>query len=147
MRFDELYPEVANASKAAGYSGWNVFHSVPLAVGSAYTAAVLAKTQLPDGEHDRLAEENSQMCSVGLHQCFRLYPCVSCDRITGWRVGLGSECPPAPCCSEECMARVKGIGDERIDQTEQSDGGCLRVEESDTAGEPSGVPARTPEAD
>src|SRR5690606_16458594 len=109
MRFDDKHPAILAAPNAAVCAAWNSLHPVSLAVGSAYTTAALEKgLRLSDEEHDRLVEENALMCVTGLSQCFRLYPCVTCKRITGWRVGLGTDIPPVPCCSEECEVSVRG---------------------------------------
>jgi hypothetical protein len=42
-------------------------------------------------------------------QSWRIYPCLNCGSLTGWRFGFPSDSfPAAPACSEECVEALKG---------------------------------------
>ena len=38
-----------------------------------------------------------------LERTDRMYPCCTCRKNTGWRTGVGPDCPGVPVCSDECL--------------------------------------------
>ena len=48
----------------------------------------------------------------------RLYPCLICGKVTGWRIDVGPDNPGGPLCSDECLD-IKDLRSAETDGTVQ----------------------------